>query len=154
MEKIQKFQTDFWHEQHSFECLNPSMFFGTRKKFHYSDIDLARVKVAQLCQTPWDPKDYTVPGILQARKLEWVAIPFSTGSSQPRDWTQVSHTAGRFFTSWCIILAKITTVQLSCVWLSGVWLFATPRMLGLQTSYATVRSMTGFPVHHQFLELA
>ena len=38
--------------------------------------------------------DYTVHGILQARKLEWVAIPFSRGSSQPRDGTQVSHVAG------------------------------------------------------------
>ena len=32
--------------------------------------------------------------------LEWVAFPFSRGSSQPRDWTQVSRIAGRFFTSW------------------------------------------------------
>ena len=39
-------------------------------------------------------------GILQARISEWVAFPFFTGSSQPRGWTQVSHTAGRFFTSW------------------------------------------------------
>ena len=39
------------------------------------------------------------PGILQARKLEWVAFPFSRGSSQPTDRTQVSHIAGRFFTS-------------------------------------------------------
>ena len=37
-------------------------------------------------------------GILQARILEWVAVPFSRGSSQPRDQTQVSHIAGRFFT--------------------------------------------------------
>ena len=44
--------------------------------------------------------DYTVDGILQARILEWVAFPFSTGVSQPRDWTQVSRIAGRFFTSW------------------------------------------------------
>ena len=44
--------------------------------------------------------DYTVHGILQARILVWVAIPFSSGSSQPRDQTQVSHVAGRFFTSW------------------------------------------------------
>ena len=44
--------------------------------------------------------DCIVPGILQARILEWVALPFSRGSSQPRDWTQVSHIAGRFFTSW------------------------------------------------------
>ena len=43
---------------------------------------------------------YTVPGILQARILEWVAGPFSRGSSQPTDWTQVSHSAGRFFTNW------------------------------------------------------
>ena len=42
----------------------------------------------------------TVHGILQARILEWVAIPFSKGSSQPRDWIQISHIAGRFFTIW------------------------------------------------------
>ena len=44
--------------------------------------------------------DYTVHGILQVRMLEWVAFPFSKGSYQPKDWTQVSHIAGRFFTSW------------------------------------------------------
>ena len=58
------------------------------------------VKVAQLCLTLCDPMGYTVHGILQARILEWVAFPFSKGSSQPRDWTQVSCIAGRFFTSW------------------------------------------------------
>ena len=41
-----------------------------------------------------------VHGILQARILEWVAFPFSKGSSQPRNWTQVPRIAGRFFTSW------------------------------------------------------
>ena len=44
--------------------------------------------------------DYTVHGILWARILEWVAFPFSRGSSQSRDRTQVSHIAGRFFTTW------------------------------------------------------
>ena len=44
-----------------------------------------------------DPMDYGVHGILQARILEWVAFPFSRGSSQPRDLTQVSCIAGRFF---------------------------------------------------------
>ena len=44
--------------------------------------------------------DYTVHGILQARILEWVAFPFSRGSSQPRDQTQASHIAGRLFVSW------------------------------------------------------
>ena len=46
--------------------------------------------------------DYTVHGILQARILEWVTFPFSRGSSQPKDWTQVSRIAGRFFTNWVI----------------------------------------------------
>ena len=47
------------------------------------------------------PPGSSVCGILQARILEWVAIPFSTqGSSQPRDRTQVSHIAGGFFTIW------------------------------------------------------
>ena len=42
-----------------------------------------KVKVAQSCPTLCEPKDYTVHGILQARILEWVAFPFSRGSSQP-----------------------------------------------------------------------
>ena len=46
------------------------------------------------------PMDYTVHGILQARILERVAFPFSRGSSQPMDRTQVSHIAGRCFISW------------------------------------------------------
>ena len=41
------------------------------------------VKVAQLCPTLCDPMDCTVHGILKARILEWVAFPFSRGSSQP-----------------------------------------------------------------------
>ena len=41
-------------------------------------------------------------GILQARVLEWVVFPFSRGSSQPRDHTQVSRIAGRFFINWAI----------------------------------------------------
>ena len=46
-------------------------------------------------------------GILQARILEWVAIPFSQGSSQPRDRTQVSCTAGRLYTVWAIRKAPV-----------------------------------------------
>ena len=60
---------------------------------------------AQSCPTLCDLMDYNLPGssvqgILQVRILEWVAIPFSRGSSQPRDQTQVSCIAGRFFTIW------------------------------------------------------
>ena len=58
-----------------------------------------KVKVAQSCPTFCDPMDYTFHGILQARILEWVAFPFSRGCSQPRERTQVSRIAGRFFTS-------------------------------------------------------
>ena len=59
--------------------------------------------VAQSYPTLWDPVDCSQPGasvheIPQARILEWVAYPFSRGSSQPRDWTSVSCIAGIFFT--------------------------------------------------------
>ena len=59
-------------------------------------------KVAQSCLTLCDPMDCSLPGssiheILQARILECIAISLSRGSSQPRDLTQVSHTAGRSF---------------------------------------------------------
>ena len=47
-----------------------------------------------------DPPDSSVHGILQARIVEWVAMPSSRGSSQPRDWIWVSCTAGGFFTIW------------------------------------------------------
>ena len=58
-----------------------------------------KMKVSQSYLTLYDPIDYTVHGILQARILEWGAFPFSRGSSQPRVQTQVSHIAGGLFTS-------------------------------------------------------
>ena len=61
---------------------------------------MLKIKVAQSYLTLRNLMDYTVYGILQARILEWVAIPFSSMSSQPRDWTQVSHIADVFCTSW------------------------------------------------------
>ena len=60
---------------------------------------MLKVKVTQSCLTLCNPMDYTVCGILQARILEWVAFLFSRGSYQPRDQTQVSGIAGKFFTS-------------------------------------------------------
>ena len=61
--------------------------------------------VTQSCLTLCDPVNYSPPGssvhgISQARILEWVSIPFSRGSSQPRDRTPLSCIAGRFFTIW------------------------------------------------------
>ena len=63
------------------------------------------VLVAQSCPTLCDPMDCSPPGfpahrIFQARIPKWVAIPFSNGSSWPRDRTPVSCIAGRFFTVW------------------------------------------------------
>ena len=46
---------------------------------------IVKVKFVQLCLTLFDPIDYIVHGILQARILEWVACPLSRGSSQPSD---------------------------------------------------------------------
>ena len=62
-------------------------------------------EVAQSCLTLCDTMDCNLPGssvhgILRARILEWVTISFSRGSSQPRDWTQVSHIGGRCFNLW------------------------------------------------------
>ena len=62
-------------------------------------------EVVQSCPTLCNPTDCSLPGssvqgIFQARILEWVAISFSRRSSQPGDWTQVSHIVGRRFTIW------------------------------------------------------
>ena len=63
--------------------------------------------------------NYTVYEILQARILDWVAVPFSRGSCQPRDQTQVFHIAGRFFTSWATREAQdIAQGQTQCFWTS------------------------------------
>ena len=67
------------------------------------------------------PSGSSVHGILQARTLEWVPIPFSRGSSRPRDQTQISCTAGRFlfffFTIWA--LSKVLSIK-TCV-ASVIW---------------------------------
>ena len=62
-------------------------------------IGVVKVKVAQSCLTLCEPIDCSLPGssvnrTLQARILEWVAFPFSRGSSEPKDQTQVSLIAG------------------------------------------------------------
>ena len=69
-------------------------------------------EVAQLCLTLCDPLYYSLPGfsvhgVFQARVLEWVAIAFSRGSSQPRDQTRVSCIVGRRFTLWATREAKL-----------------------------------------------
>ena len=65
-----------------------------------------------------DPIEYSllgsfIHGIVQARVLEWVAISFSRGSSQPRDWTQVSCIAGRHFIIWATREAWVSNISWS-----------------------------------------
>ena len=72
---------------------------------HFENHYVCACPVAQSCPTLLDPMDCSPPGssvhgILQARTLEWVAMPSSRGSSQPKDQTQVSQIAGGFFTIW------------------------------------------------------
>ena len=88
---------------HLLRLITPSVDEGVE------DLKLSKTTVTpQLCPTLCDPMDCSPPGsslhgILQAKILEWVALPSSRGSSQPRDWTQISYIGffkGGFFTIW------------------------------------------------------
>ena len=77
-------------------------------------------EVAQSCPTLCDPMECSllgssVHGIFQARKLEWVTISFSRGSSQPRDWTWFSCIAGRFFTIWATAIKHMKRCSTSLI---------------------------------------
>ena len=88
----------------------PRMLWFKRTKFSSSPASLWNcfkkcMLVALSFLTPCDtmnfsPLGYTDHGILQARILEWAAISFSSGSSWPRDQSQVYLTPGRFLTNW------------------------------------------------------
>ena len=87
----------FVTEQYAFKV--PSCIFMADRSFLF-----VKSESAQSCLTLLDPMDCSPPGssvhgILQARILEWVAIPFSRRSSQPRDQTQVSRI---YFYCWVI----------------------------------------------------
>ena len=74
------------------------------------------VLIAQSCPALCNSMDCglsgsSIHGILQARVLEWVAIPVFRGSSQPKDWTQFSCFAGRFFTVWVTGEAQFSCVE-------------------------------------------
>ena len=90
-------------------------------------ISKLKLKVAQSCPTLCEPMDYTVHVILQVRIQEWVAFPFSRGSSQPRDQTQVSCTADRIFTSWATreLAKSIKTTWLIDMLIIDLYCFST-----------------------------
>ena len=64
----------------------------------------------------------SVHGILQARILVWVAVPFSKKSSQPRDRTQVFHIAGGFFIVWATREAHLTYIKM-CVYVFYIYIY-------------------------------
>ena len=89
----------------NFPTVQCIFYQGITELILFCRLNVLCVCVAQLCPNLWDLIDYSLPsssvhGILQARKLAWVAISYSRGSSQPRDRTQVSCLAGRFSTNW------------------------------------------------------
>ena len=65
--------------------LSYSTFLCDTKSVHSLAHSKSSESDTQSCPTLCDPMNYTVHGILQARILEWIAFPFSWGSSQPRD---------------------------------------------------------------------
>ena len=73
------------------------------------------MKVVQSCPTICDLLDHTVHGILQARILEWVAVPFSRASSWPRDWTPVSW-IGRWILYHRVISRNLVDAKDDCRW--------------------------------------
>ena len=96
----------------------------------------------QSLSTLCSPMDYSPPGssihrVLQARVLEWVAMPFSRGSSSPRDWTWVSCIAGSFFTMWAtreaswlaLVCAQVQWSPLG-IWMKEMKFTACPGPLG------------------------
>ena len=77
-----------------------SIFKSSPSILSYAQVQMLVTKSCWILYNPIDcsPPGSCVHGILQARILEWVAISFCRGSSQSRDWTQVSSLAGRFYT--------------------------------------------------------
>ena len=120
-------------------------------------------KLLQLCLTLSGPKNYSssVHGILQARILEWIAIPFSRGPSWSRDLIQVSCIADRFFTIWTISSVQfsrsVVSDSLQPHGLQHAWRAVVHGVTKNQTWLSDWTeldcSMTGFPVHHQLPEL-
>ena len=86
-----------------------------------------KAKVTQSCLTLCEPMDYMIHDILQARILEWVAFPFSRGSSWPRDWSQVFHIAGGILYQLshkeALMLRMVQSSQMGWLfqWFMGNW---------------------------------
>ena len=108
--------------------------------------------VAQSCPALCNPVDCSLPGssvhgIVQARMLAWVAIPFSRGFSQPRDRTLVSCIAGKFFTVWVTRKALYYCYYYYYFWPRSMW-----NLSSLTTDWTHVpctQSAESQPLDHQ-----
>ena len=97
-------------------CLHVFLRRGFHLCFVFFSLKEVKTLVTWSCPALCNTMDSSVHGILQARILKWVAIPFSRGFSWPRDWTLISHTGGRFLAVWATREAHIlvTTVKFQC----------------------------------------
>ena len=96
---------------HSSNLLRAELLYHTNKW-----VSVSSSVMSNSLRTHGSPPGSSVHGILHARILEWVAIPFSRGSSQPRDRTRVSCVAGRFFTDWATREAQQNILAFGLLW--------------------------------------
>ena len=92
---MELFRQDYWN----------GLPFPIQGIFPTQEVERKESEVTQSCPTLCDPMDcclpgFSVHGIFQARVLEWVILSIPRGSSRPRNWTQVSCIAGRYFNLW------------------------------------------------------
>ena len=110
-------------------------------------------EVTWVCLTLCDSMDCSPPGssghwIFQARILGWVAIPFSMESSQPRDWTRVSRTAGRLWSlshQWIPTPALWVTFSFLCCTAASHWLCVLRTVVYICQCYFSVLPTLSFP---------
>ena len=107
---LKKYSFPFFKEPTTLFSLSKSLISVLLQLvIHCQCFNSLKVLITQMCPTLCDPMDCSPPGssvhgTFQARILEWIAISFSRGSSQPKDWTPVSCIAGRIFTVWTTAL--------------------------------------------------
>ena len=137
-------QTGSLHDSGILTC---PFFFLWRRKFKSFNERSIEDLHSSWCQClTLRPLDCSLPGssvhgIFQVRILEWVGIPFSRGSSQPRNWTQISCNVGRFFTIWATREAHKTHIVLQN---SGVKVILFSMSNGYSTDYLLFITVTTF----------
>ena len=112
--------------------MGTSLNEGVVKEGFHRLMDEVHAKSLQLCPTPCDPINCSLPGssvhgMLQARILEWITIPFSKASSQPRNLTYVSCIAGGFCThraTWEANTYTHTHIYNNCIHIIAIFLYS------------------------------